>query len=627
METGAGPFEHGGRPGPEDRLRSEAARREEEFRLLADSMPQFVFIAGPSGDVRWFSRRWYEYTGLGEERSAGWGWRHAHHPAGGDVVERVRALVATGETWETTFCLRGRDGSYRRFLARAVPLRDEAGRIVRWIGTSTDVEDQLRAKEEAERFFAMGPDPLCVATTDGRFLRVNPALVRVLGWSEGELLGRPYLELVHPDDLAATRGAMARLARGEVIDRFENRCRTRAGDYVVLAWAASPVTAQGVLYVSARDITDQRRLEAERGEMLAMLDTLIDTAPVGLAFFDRDLRYVRINRILAGINGRPVADHVGRTLAEVRPDLVDVVEPALRQVFETGEPLLGREIVDPSPGTGRPTHRLVGFYPVKDARGRIFLAGVVVVDISAQKRTEAALERTAEFRERFLGIVAHDLRNPLAAIASGAALLQRVPDLPERERRLAKGISAAAARMGKIIADVVDFTRVRLGSGLSIERAPVELRELVGQVLDELEVAYPDRRVERPADGPVRGEWDPGRLGQLVSNLVKNALDYGPPGSPVAVSLAVEEGEVRIVVTNRNLGGPIPAEALPTLFDPFRRAQREGTRKTEGLGLGLYIAREIALAHGGTISVASDEEGTRFTVRLPRSAPPAAAAR
>ena len=499
MEPGPAPYEHGGRPSQDELTR----RRENEFRLLADAMPQFVWTADERGMVTWFNRRWYEYTGLSPERSAGWGWRRAYDPADGDVVEHFRARIRAAETWEETVSLRGREGGYRRFLARAVPLRDEQGRIFRWVGTTTDIEEQLRSREEIERFFQVVPDMLAVAGFEGRLLRVNPAFVRALGWSAEELTSRPFYEFVHPDDVAASRAEMEKLATGAITSHFENRFRTRSGDYRLLSWTGSPRPELRVVYGAARDITEQRRIERERAEAFALLD-----------------------------------------------------------------------------------------------------------------EQKAALERAAEFRERFLGIVAHDLRNPLATIASAAGLLERLDGVPERGVRLSRSIAATSRRMAKMISDLMDFTRVRLGSGMPIEREPLDLRALVTGVIEDTALAYPGRRLRLEADAEARGSLDGDRMAQAVGNLLKNALDYGPEESAVTVTLEPEGRGVLLRVHNENLGAPIPPDRLSTLFDPFRQAG-EGVAKRQGLGLGLYIAREIVRAHGGTIDVSSGAAGTTFSLWLP----------
>lgn len=247
------------------------------------------------------------------------------------------------------------------------------------------------------------------------------------------------------------------------------------------------------------------------------------------------------------------------------------------------------------------------------------LAGAVLIarDETERAQQEQALRQTAEFRERFLGIVSHDLRNPLGAILLSARTLLRAEGPSESQRRALQRIVTSAERMGRMINELLDLTRARLGGGIPLSRQPVELRGLCQQVLEELEATHPGREIRVHAEGNLQGEWDADRLNQLLGNLGKNALDYSPEGTPVDLSL-VDEGEwVRVEVHNQ--GPPIPEEHLASLFEPFRRARREEDSASSGLGLGLFIADQIVQAHGGSIGVRSTAEaGTTFSVRLPR---------
>ncbi|MFL5347492.1 MAG: ATP-binding protein [Hyalangium sp.] len=279
-----------------------------------------------------------------------------------------------------------------------------------------------------------------------------------------------------------------------------------------------------------------------------------------------------------------------------------------------------RDVMLCHPRTGRRMGTRCAAAPVRMGE-RIVGAVVVNTDMTDQQRRQEELHRTAEFRERFLGIVSHDLRNPLNAIALSAGVLLR-EELPPRARKAAGRISQSAHRMARMIGDLLDFTRGRLGGGIPILRQPVDLRLICRPVLEELRVAWPDRELRLLAEGALQGEWDGDRLAQLVGNLAKNALDYSPPDQPVTVTLRDEGAWVRLEV--HNLGDPISPELLPQLFEPFRRGMRndDGSQST-GLGLGLFIAQQISVAHGGTLEVRStQEEGTTFTLRLPRAVPP-----
>jgi signal transduction histidine kinase len=245
----------------------------------------------------------------------------------------------------------------------------------------------------------------------------------------------------------------------------------------------------------------------------------------------------------------------------------------------------------------------------------------------ARRRAEAAEDvarRTAALQDQVLAVVGHDLRTPLSAIIMAAGVAQQRALAEEGLAAPLARISRSARRMNEIIRDLLDVARARQGLGLTLTRRWVSADEICAQAVAELEQVHPDRTVRLSASGDLRLEADPSRLLQAISNLVGNALQHGAPDRDVAVLVA--GGPDAVTVRVRNGGSPIPADAVDELFEPFRRGSKAG-EGGDSLGLGLFIVREIARAHGGTVSVASDDGGTTFELRLPRDpAGPAAAA-
>jgi len=233
------------------------------------------------------------------------------------------------------------------------------------------------------------------------------------------------------------------------------------------------------------------------------------------------------------------------------------------------------------------------------------------------ERAQAELARTAEFRERFIGIVSHDLRNPLGAILMASQILSGTKDLPDGFAESLHRITSAANRMHYMIEELLDFTRGRLGGGIPIEPKRTDLGPIVRRVIDELELAFPSCCIVLDANGTFEGWFDEERLAQVASNLIGNALQHSRPNTEVVVSL-VDRGDAGVVLEVKNGGAAIPPELLPHLFEPFRR-DNKNRRASAGLGLGLFIVAEVVRAHGGTIRVASTAAtGTTFTVMLPR---------
>jgi PAS domain S-box-containing protein len=227
--------------------------------------------------------------------------------------------------------------------------------------------------------------------------------------------------------------------------------------------------------------------------------------------------------------------------------------------------------------------------------------------------------RTQEFQERFLAILGHDLRNPLAAIDMGAAILRQLSKDAATTRILDR-MRASSLRMSRMIEQILDLTRARLTGGLPLNPKPMDLRDLIARIVEELRIVHPGRTIELRA-GPLPGIWDPDRLEQVFSNLVGNALLYGDPAEPITIDGRIVGRLISVEVHNE--GVPIPAEVQPTIFSPFRRGERDSrTTKTAGLGLGLYISREVTLAHGGNLDLHSSVVGgTTFRVTLPTTEP------
>lgn len=246
--------------------------------------------------------------------------------------------------------------------------------------------------------------------------------------------------------------------------------------------------------------------------------------------------------------------------------------------------------------------------------------------LESERAAQAALskvlreqEQEAQLRavlaEQLVGIVSHDLRTPLNAVLLGAHLLGGSKLSPAQARTVHR-ISSASKRASRLTADLLDFTQARLGGGLRITTSEIDLHAVVRECVEELRLAWPERRIEHCGAGTGAGRADPDRLAQVVTNLVNNALKYGAPEHSVTIRSSVGEAELSVDVHNR--GVPIPEELLPRIFEVLHRGEQTAEAGSRSVGLGLYIVQQIATAHGGAVAVRSNaDEGTTFTVRLP----------
>jgi PAS domain S-box-containing protein len=346
------------------RVETALAASEARFRELADNISQFAWTADARGWIYWYNKRWHDYAGTTLEEMQGWGWQKVHHPDHVErVVNRIRQSFEAGTPWEDTFPLRSKAGTYRWFLSRALPIRNEHGEVVRWFGTNTDVTEQIEAEKalrdlnetleqrvetearERARIWNVSQDLLVVADAEGRYLSVNPAWTATLGWSEADLVGQTSEWMLHPDDSEKTRAELARLAEGRRSLRFENRLRHKRGTFCWLSWTAVP--DRGLIYAVARDVTELKDAEAalqmsQRELAHASRQTTMGAMTASIAH--------EINQPLSAIllNGNAALRFLSRPepdLEEVRAGLTHIVEDVHRasQVIASVRAMFGKD--------------------------------------------------------------------------------------------------------------------------------------------------------------------------------------------------------------------------------------------------------------------------------------------
>ncbi|MBA3641135.1 MAG: sensor histidine kinase [Acidobacteria bacterium] len=240
------------------------------------------------------------------------------------------------------------------------------------------------------------------------------------------------------------------------------------------------------------------------------------------------------------------------------------------------------------------------------------------IDQSLAESTSRFMQDLDYSKEIFLGMLGHDLRNPLGAIIGSAHVMANSQELPERLLKNASLVLKSGQRMNALVGDLLDFTRSRLGGGIPIVRADVDLAGVCRHTVEEVAALHPQRVLNFEATGPLQGQWDQARVSQALSNVIGNAVEHGSDTAPINVMMRGDADHVEIAV--QNWGPVIPSNQLDKVFAPMHRvdADKPGA-PSSNLGLGLYISDRIVASHGGTIGVeSSDEKGTTFTIRLPK---------
>ncbi|MBN1205170.1 MAG: PAS domain-containing protein [Myxococcaceae bacterium] len=442
----------------------------------------------------------------------------------------------------------------------------------------------------------------------------NEAMVALAGQPLSSQLGRPLTEL-WPGLASGLAALCARALAGEPImgaalSGVLALCTQEGERHLRLSLL--PAVSGGVLAgltVMAQDETERVRAEEEAREAEHRMRTLVDLSCDGYLIHD-GATVLEASRGCASLLGYLQEEVVGQPLARLlTPDSRLSAQRAFQNQVEGPYELIAL----------RSTQQRL---PIQVLAREVLFRGrraclAALWDQTGKRAAEEAAARAEYLREQLLGVVGHDLRTPLNTLQLGISALQLEgpPDTP-LGRKLTP-MSNAARRMERMIHDLLDFTRARLAGGIPVTPAPTSLERVLEQVVEEYRLAYPEHPIVPLLEGELKGHWDAARLAQLLDNLLQNALRHSLHGTSIGLSVKGDSDGVTLAVINK--GPPLPPEEREALFEPFRRGKRPAG---EGLGLGLYIARQIAQAHDGRISVEScAERGTSFKVWLPRRGP------
>lgn len=491
-----------------------------------------------------------------------------------------------------------------------------------------------RAREaEAARGLAEGQLRLALRSANLRVWSADPVTgVRHYEPGVAALLGRPAFETItaevyafhmHPRDQArdakALREALDPSLRGAYCleyplsgsDGVERIVRSTG--HAFFDEDGRAIQFSGVI----EDITERTRAQEALQQRETEFRTLAENSPDIILRFDRDRRFIYVSPAVGRITGRSADVYLGRALddLDLEPALLEAWSNALEDAFAGRETTLIRPHVA---ADGSQLELQSHIVPERNTRGEVVRVLAISRDITLLKQQETQAHQRAVLAEQLIGIVSHDLRNPLSAIALAAHLLSAV-DLGSNAR-IVRRIVSSTDRASRLIADLLDFTQARLGGGLRVTQDNIDLHAVVADTIDEVKMAWAGRMIQHQKVGEGTGSADSDRLAQVVTNLVNNALVYGAADEPVTVISAVKDDRLEICVHNG--GPPIPDALKAHMFEPLRRGAHEVQLGSRSVGLGLYIVREIASAHGGAVSLHSTaQDGTRFKVSLPRAAP------
>jgi PAS domain S-box-containing protein len=559
-----------------DQKRAVGALRESEarFRELADAMPQIVFTATPEGEVDYFNSRWYEYTGLPPDAAGLESWRQVHTEEGlRRVMEVWPESLRTGQPYEIEYALRRHDGTYRWHLGRALPIKDEQGRIVRWFGTNTDIHALKNFEASLQR-------------SEARFRSLS-------------------------DALAAEKKVLERIAVGaplaEVLDMIARATEAQSADGLLCSVLVLDEDGRRLLHGAAPS------LPRAYNEAIHGLPIGPEAGSCGTAAFQRrpvyvtdvasdplwrEYRDLALRHGLAACCSTPIIGSDGAVLGTVAMYYDRAHEPSAHD----------NDLI-------RSATHLAGIVLEKDRTDRRLRHS-----LEAEQAARSEAERASRMKDEFLATLSHELRTPLNAVLGWTRILALKPDVAPDVLQGIGVIERNARAQATIIQDLLDMSAIISGKvRLAVERLDLAMvvraaAETAAPAAQAREIAL-DLQLGEGAEAFVNG--DASRLQQVFWNLLSNAVKFTPREGRIQVGLTCADGQAAVRVTDTGAG--IAPEFLPHVFDRFRQADASTTRRFGGLGLGLSIVKQLAELHGGTVTAESEGpgRGATFAVTLP----------
>ncbi|MDH3298798.1 MAG: PAS domain S-box protein [Gemmatimonadota bacterium] len=459
-----------------------------------------------------------------------------------------------------------------------------------------------------EQFFDDSLDLFCIASPDGYFKRLNPSFERILGWSTEQLLSRPFVEFIHPDDVDATVQVVERLGEGIPTVEFDNRYQCQDGSFRYLRWTAHPDPATGLLYAIARDVTESRKARDR-------FRIALEASPTAILMIGAEGTITLINRAAEKLFGYRSEELRGKKLEVLVPERYRGVHPALRAEF-AGNPG-SREM-----GAGRDLTALrkdgsevpveIGLSPMETEDETFVLAAVR--DRTARLRAAAELKRSNQELEHFARVASHDLQEPLRMVAGYTQLLatRYGGQLDETAREYMRYAVDGTARMQELIQGLLTYSRVQLEAG---EPESVDLEEVVEWARANLQTAITESGATLTVGRLPTVDGERLQFGQLFQNLIGNALKFRGEKPPhIEISATRQDGEWLFAVSDNGIG--IAEEFREHVFEMFNRLHT--VDEYEGTGIGLSVCRRIVERHEGRMWLESvPGEGTTFYFTLP----------
>ncbi len=644
--------------------RKKIEESEKQFSTLADNISQLAWMTDAQGWIYWYNQRWYDYTGTTLEEMQGWGWQKVHHT---DLIEgvlaRFKKAIASGKDWEDTFLLRSKEGEYRWFLSRALPIRNETGEIVQWFGTNTDVSVQREiqealkyTKEQLELIFKNVPSAIYHFDKDGKILFLNEIGARQIGYNTVEevlaekdmfqltkRLEETFIVLDQKGEPLPAGDSFAALSLrsgqpSEVVAQFIHR---HTGSFFWILSKSSPLFNEkgelSIVLTTSTDITIQKTSEEVLRQSEERFRTLSESLPQLVWMTDAKGNYEYASHQWKNYSGLDPQDKRTWPVLVHADDMKPMME-AWADSLATGKTYRAEARLKSKEGEHR-WHFVQG-EPIKDEAGNILKWIGAFTDIHEQKtiakkleklvaeRTKA-LQRSNDDLQQFAHVTSHDLKEPIRKIRTfGGRLVQEFGnDLPEKAKIYVAKMESAANRAHAMIDGVLMYASM---DGEMISSEPIDLNGIMGNIEVDLELLIAQKKAVIHYQDLPAIEGSSILIYQLFYNLINNALKFSKNEGIALINIVSEsisstdfkyyglegahENYKKIIITDNGIG--FSMEEAEKIFKTFSRLHSKD--EYEGTGLGLALCKKITERHGGIILAKGKiNEGASFEIILP----------
>jgi two-component system, chemotaxis family, CheB/CheR fusion protein len=602
---------------------------EEQFSTLAESMGNLAWIADGEGWIYWYNKRWYDYTGTTLEEMQGWGWEKVHHPHHKErVVEFVKEAWKKNEPFELTFPLRGGDGEYRWFLTRAFPIADENGKVKRWIGTNTNIDEQKKTTEALyyrktllEAHNQANLDGVLLVDTKGNIISYNQRFLDI--WNI------PLHIIDNKDDNEALAFAMQQLVNPhEYINKvkylYENPTQTSIDiltfkdGKIIERYGYPAIGNDGVFYAwswTFRDITEIKKAELALRQSEEHFRQLANLVPGKINEADAAGNVYYYNKAWLDFTGLTLDELMQEGWQKIiHPDELEPVSKQWMECVATGNSIeLSLRMQNKE---GEYKWHLARAVAIKNDVGEVLKWISTMTEIQSLKEEE-------ERKEDFLKMVSHELKTPVTSIKGYVQLLLSM--MKENEqisitplKTSLERIDSQVLRLSRLITEMLDLSKIELAK-LTLQKKVLNLNLLVAETIQDINYTNNTHTILLTEETNVNIFADKDRIGQVIINFITNAIKYSPKQTTIEVKIyAAENNAVAVSVKDEGIG--IEKNDQHKIFERFYRAGGEMEKTYGGFGIGLFIASEIIQRHKGSIAVESEKgKGSTFIFMLPVS--------